>query len=173
MCKAIYGVLVLAALGAVVFSASSAWADKGGNSHKAERAEKPAAAKKHHDSEKQAEETVFGFNDKEVEAISAVLKHLYGGDDAGTVEIVRPSRSFCPPGLAKKNNGCLPPGLAKKYSLGAPLPDDVTYTDLPQALLDVLGAPPKGKKYVQVDKDVLLISEGTKLVLDAIGVGGQ
>ena len=29
----------------------------------------------------------------------------------------------CPPGLAKKNNGCLPPGQAKKlYSMGQRLP---------------------------------------------------
>src|SRR5688572_19348017 len=26
----------------------------------------------------------------------------------------------CPPGLAKKNNGCMPPGQAKKWGLGQP-----------------------------------------------------
>jgi len=119
-----------------------------------------------------SDDTVFGFNDKEVEVIAGVLKYLYGGENK-EVEIVRPSREFCPPGLAKKNNGCMPPGQAKKYSIGSPLPDDVVFSELPKELLNVLGAPPKGKKYVQVDKDVLLITEGTKLVLDAIGVGGK
>src|SRR5437870_1009551 len=28
----------------------------------------------------------------------------------------------CPPGLAKKNNGCMPPGQAKKWAIGQPLP---------------------------------------------------
>ena len=33
----------------------------------------------------------------------------------------------CPPGLAKKNNGCMPPGQAKKYAIGQPLPAGVVY----------------------------------------------
>ncbi len=34
-----------------------------------------------------------------------------------------------PPGLAKKNNGCLPPGQAKKrYQVGQPLPRRVLCT---------------------------------------------
>ena len=36
----------------------------------------------------------------------------------------------CPPGLAKKNNGCLPPGQAKKY-LGARLQDNYANSQLP------------------------------------------
>ena len=31
----------------------------------------------------------------------------------------------CPPGLAKKGNGCQPPGQAKKWRVGQPLPRDV------------------------------------------------
>ncbi|NCC23363.1 MAG: hypothetical protein EOM26_13030 [Alphaproteobacteria bacterium] len=74
----------------------------------------------------------------------------------------------CPPGLAKKNNGCLPPGQAKKYRIGHPLGDDVKYRDLPQRLLDLLGPAGKDRKYVMVNEEVLLIAEGTQLVLDAI-----
>ena len=33
----------------------------------------------------------------------------------------------CPPGLAKKHNGCMPPGQAKKWAVGRPLPPDVVY----------------------------------------------
>ena len=29
----------------------------------------------------------------------------------------------CPPGLAKKNNGCLPPGQAKQWQIGQRLPE--------------------------------------------------
>lgn len=74
----------------------------------------------------------------------------------------------CPPGLAKKHNGCLPPGLAKKWHLGRPLPGDVRYYDLPPQLIISLGTPPAGQKYVRVASDILLITVGSSMVLDAI-----
>ncbi len=74
----------------------------------------------------------------------------------------------CPPGLSKKNNGCLPPGQAKKWHLGRPLPGDVVYYDLPPQVIIGLGTPPAGQKYVRVASDFLLIPIGTVLVLDAI-----
>lgn len=74
----------------------------------------------------------------------------------------------CPPGLAKKNNGCMPPGQAKKWSKGHPLPRDVVYYDLPSQLVVRLGAPPAGHKYVRVASDILLIAVGTSMVVDAI-----
>ena len=41
-------------------------------------------------------------------------------------------RGKCPPGLAKKANGCLPPGQAKKrYVVGQPLGPGVTYGPVP------------------------------------------
>ncbi|MCE9507927.1 MAG: hypothetical protein K8R48_06410 [Alphaproteobacteria bacterium] len=73
----------------------------------------------------------------------------------------------CPPGLAKKNNGCLPPGIAKKYSIGNRLPDDAEVLPLPEELLRRL-LPPTGYYYGQVDGDVVLISEATKNVIDAV-----
>ncbi len=39
----------------------------------------------------------------------------------------------CPPGLAKKNNGCKPPGHAKKWRKGYPLPREVIYYTVPAA----------------------------------------
>lgn len=74
----------------------------------------------------------------------------------------------CPPGLAKKNNGCQPPGQAKKWRYGHPLPSDVIYYDLPPQVVISLGIPPEGQKYVRVASDILLIAVGTGLVLDAI-----
>jgi Ni/Co efflux regulator RcnB len=76
----------------------------------------------------------------------------------------------CPPGLAKKNNGCQPPGQAKKWRKGRPLPRDVAVYDLPAALIDELGRTPEGEKIVQVDSDLLLISVATGMVIDAIDV---
>lgn len=74
----------------------------------------------------------------------------------------------CPPGLAKKNNGCMPPGQAKKWSKGHTLPRDVVYYDLPPQLVVRLGPPPSGHKYVRVASDILLIAVGTSMVVDAI-----
>lgn len=74
----------------------------------------------------------------------------------------------CPPGLAKKNNGCLPPGQAKKWAIGQPLPRDVVYYPVPQAVVVQLGVPPAGHKYVRVAADILLIAVGSGLIVDAI-----
>lgn len=74
----------------------------------------------------------------------------------------------CPPGLAKKNNGCMPPGQMKKWHKGRPLPRDLVYYDLPPRLVVQLGAPPAGHKYVRVATDILLIAVGTSMVVDAI-----
>ena len=74
----------------------------------------------------------------------------------------------CPPGLAKKNNGCMPPGQAKKWQIGRPLPGDVIFYDLPPAIVIKLGPPPAGHRYVRVAADILLIAVGTAMVVDAI-----
>ncbi len=74
----------------------------------------------------------------------------------------------CPPGLAKKQNGCMPPGQAKKWQLGRPLPRDVIYYTVPQQLVVQIGPPPSGHRYVRVATDILLIAIGTGMVVDAI-----
>lgn len=74
----------------------------------------------------------------------------------------------CPPGLAKKNNGCLPPGQAKKWQVGRSLPSDIVFHTIPNPVLVQLGVPPAGHKYVRVAADILLIAMGTNMVIDAI-----
>ncbi len=74
----------------------------------------------------------------------------------------------CPPGLAKKRNGCMPPGQAKKWRVGEPLPRDVIFYDLPAALVVQIGVPPPGYRFVRAASDILLIAIGTGLVVDAI-----
>jgi Ni/Co efflux regulator RcnB len=78
------------------------------------------------------------------------------------------SKGHCPPGLAKKHNGCMPPGQAKKWKKGEPLPRDVVYYELPHSIVIEMGTPPAGYKYVRVAKDILLIAIGTSMVVDAI-----
>jgi len=74
----------------------------------------------------------------------------------------------CPPGLAKKHNGCMPPGQAKKWQVGHPLPREVIFYDLPPALVVQIGVPPPGYRFVRVAADILLIAVGTGMVIDAI-----
>ncbi|WP_372657834.1 hypothetical protein [Hydrogenophaga sp.] len=74
----------------------------------------------------------------------------------------------CPPGLAKKHNGCQPPGQAKKWRVGQPLPAAVVYYPVPHAVSVQIGLPPAGHKYVRVAADILLIAVGTGMVIDAI-----
>lgn len=78
-------------------------------------------------------------------------------------------RGNCPPGLAKKNNGCLPPGQAKKrYVVGQPLGTGVTYKPISPELSVRIGKPPDGYIYVTLDGDLLKLAVGTLLVVDAI-----
>lgn len=74
----------------------------------------------------------------------------------------------CPPGLAKKHNGCMPPGQAKKWAIGKPLPRGVIYYEVPPPLVVQLGPPPPNHKYVRVAQDILLLATGTGMVVDAV-----
>ena len=62
----------------------------------------------------------------------------------------------------------MPPGQAKKWQMGQPLPREVVYYSVPQPLLVRIGPPPSGYRYVRVADDILMISIGTKMVVDAI-----
>jgi Ni/Co efflux regulator RcnB len=74
----------------------------------------------------------------------------------------------CPPGLAKKHNGCLPPGQARKWAVGRTLPADVVYYPVPTAVVTQIGVPPSGYRYVRVASDILLIAVGSRMVVDGM-----
>lgn len=96
----------------------------------------------------------FSFSDSD----RMVIRDYYGHPPGGR----------CPPGLAKKNNGCMPPGQAKKWMMGHPLPRDVVFHDLPPELSIRLSMPPSGYKYVRVAGDILMIAVGSGMVAAAI-----
>jgi Ni/Co efflux regulator RcnB len=77
-------------------------------------------------------------------------------------------RGHCPPGLAKKHNGCMPPGQARKWNYGRPLPRDVVFYEVPRDVVVRIGAPPPGHRYVRVGSDILMLAIGTSMVVDAI-----
>ncbi len=82
---------------------------------------------------------------------------------------------FCPPGLAKKGNGCLPPGQAKKlatalpvYQTGDMLPEDYVILVNPQIYNPNLDA-----VYVRYGDYLYLIDRTTAEVLDRIGLASE
>ena len=72
----------------------------------------------------------------------------------------------CPPGLAKKNPPRVPPGQAKKFAVGSTLPRG-GFEWLPDDVVSLLTAPPRHMRYARVDKNVYLIAEGTRKVVEA------
>jgi Ni/Co efflux regulator RcnB len=75
----------------------------------------------------------------------------------------------CPPGLAKKNNGCLPPGQARKmWTIGQPLPPEVVYYPIQRDLWIQLTPPPQGYEYVQVDDDIVLMLTATRVIASLV-----
>jgi hypothetical protein len=82
------------------------------------------------------------------------------------------SAGRCPPGLAKKGNGCLPPGQAKKqqqlWVIGQPLPPAIVYERVPTTVVQQLAPVPPGYEYVRVDNDVLLMDMTNRMVADVV-----
>jgi Ni/Co efflux regulator RcnB len=74
----------------------------------------------------------------------------------------------CPPGLAKKNNGCMPPGQARKWDVGQPIPRGVTVYSVPQPVLVHLPPAPYGYRYARIGGDIVLVQQQNNLIVDII-----
>ncbi|MEP6790484.1 MAG: RcnB family protein [Ramlibacter sp.] len=96
------------------------------------------------------------FNDQQRAQVRAYYTQHYGNG------------RNCPPGLAKKNNGCMPPGQVRHWVAGQPLPRTVTYYTVPQPVIVQLPPAPYGYRYVRVGNDILLMSAQTSLIVDVI-----
>ena len=121
-------------------------------------AQKPAKGKGQGKGNSQAQDTqvTVVFNDSQRGDFRSYFVNAYGPGN-------------CPPGLAKKNNGCLPPGQAKKrYVVGQRLPNGIVAAELPRELSARIGAAPDGYRYGLVDGDLVKLATGTMLVVDAI-----
>ena len=134
------------------------WAGKGqGTKHKDDDRGKGRHDERRNDERRDARVGRY-FNDRDRRVVAGYYEQEYHGGG-----------KKCPPGLAKKNNGCLPPGQAKKYAIGQPLPAGVVYYPVPHPVLVQLPPPPPGHRYVRVAADILLIAVGTSMVVDAMG----
>jgi len=75
---------------------------------------------------------------------------------------------FCPPGLAKKGNGCMPPGQAKKWAVGQTVPQNVILYNVPQPVILQLPAAPAGYRYARIGGDIVLVRQSNNLIVDII-----
>jgi Ni/Co efflux regulator RcnB len=76
----------------------------------------------------------------------------------------------CPPGLARKNNGCLPPGRTNRaWAVGQSLPLEILYQPMPRELWTQLTPPPPGYEYARVDDNIVLISTASRVIAGMLG----
>ncbi len=69
----------------------------------------------------------------------------------------------CPPGLAKRHNGCVPPGHVRRVVVGQHVPAGTVFV-VPQPVLSTLPPPPVGYRYAVVNNQVVLVSRGDIVV---------
>jgi Ni/Co efflux regulator RcnB len=138
-------------------------------------AERPEWAGRHGDGDRRDEPDRRGRqehrdDDRRNGAVSIRIGGYFGERERAAVYAYYglPPKAHCPPGLAKKHNGCQPPGQAKKWKLGQPLPRDLVYQPVEAEVRVRLGKPPAGHDFVRVAGDILLIAIGTSMVIDAI-----
>lgn len=128
--------------------------------------------RQHHEAERYQREDHDDYREREDRDEHRFRREPFFNDSHRTVVREYYSSAYdsgrCPPGLRRKHNFCQPPGLAKRWVMGRPLPRDVVYYDLPPMVVQQIGYPPAGYRFVRVASDILLISIGTGIVMDAI-----
>jgi Ni/Co efflux regulator RcnB len=147
--------LVLAVLAGGAWAEKPSWAGEGKHKEGKHRNDDKGRGEQGRNDDRDGVSVSFSFGRDD----RLIVTEYYG---------TQASKGKCPPGLAKKGNGCQPPGQAKKWHKGQPLPKDIAYHELPRDLRVRLPVPPANHRYVQVANDILMIAVGTGLVVDAI-----
>lgn len=75
-------------------------------------------------------------------------------------------RTGCPPGLAKKGNGCMPPGQARKWRVGEQVPRGVVVYEVPRPILVQLPPAPRGYRYERIGADIVLVRINGHIIVD-------
>ena len=132
--------------------------DKGDkHADKAERkAEKAERKAEKHAAKEEIKQGAY-FRDEHREAARRYYTENYGHGKKG-----------CPPGLAKKNNGCMPPGQARQLTVGQPLPSNIVVYQVPQPILRTLPPAPQGYRYERVGGDIVLVRTSNRLIVDIL-----
>ena len=122
------------------------------------RADKREDKQEKHAAKRQREDIKAGayFNEQQRTQARQYYSQRYGAGRA------------CPPGLAKKNNGCLPPGQARHWAVGQPIPRNVTVYAVPQPLVVQLPPAPYGYRYARLGNDIVLVQQQNNLIIDII-----
>ena len=68
----------------------------------------------------------------------------------------------------KKGKDGLPPGIAKNLARGKSLPPGIAKQQLPNGLIALLPAPPRGYERIIVDGKVLLVEVATQVIHDVL-----
>lgn len=74
----------------------------------------------------------------------------------------------CPPGLAKKNNGCMPPGQAQNLVIGQPIPSNIRVYQVAQPVIRQLPPAPAGYRYQLIGGDIVLVQQQNNIIVDII-----
>ena len=96
------------------------------------------------------------FNDQQKQAARRAFSQKYA------------KAKECPAGMEKGKKGCESPWDTRYWAVGQALQPAVKAYPVPQPVAAQLPKPPQGYEYVLVADDILLISSGTKLVVDMI-----
>ena len=152
---------------ASLLMAGSAIAKKDGDEHdkgnkhsqKHEKQEEKAEKKAEKRAEKQHREAIKQgayFNDQQRILVREYYTTRYSNNKR------------CPPGLAKKNNGCLPPGQVQDLIVGQPVPKNVTVYQVAQPVIRKLPPAPVGYRYERIGGDIVLVQQENNIIVDII-----
>ena len=134
--------------------------DKGNkHSQKHEKQEEKAEKKAEKRAEKQHREDIKQgayFNDQQRILVREYYTTRYSNNKR------------CPPGLAKKNNGCLPPGQVQDLVVGQPVPKNVTVYQVAQPVIRKLPPAPVGYRYERIGGDIVLVQQENNIIVDII-----
>ncbi|MES2280234.1 MAG: RcnB family protein [Pseudomonadota bacterium] len=132
--------------------------DHGNGNGKGKHGQKHEKKENKHAEKRQREEIKQGayFNDQQRTYVREYYTTNYGG------------AKRCPPGLAKKNNGCLPPGQARNWAVGQPVPRGVTLYSVAPPVVRMLPPAPYGYRYARLGGDVVLVQQQNNIIVDII-----
>lgn len=154
--------IVSLAIASLLFAGSAFAKDKGddhdnggnkqGNKH-SQKSDKKAEKRQREDIKQGAY-----FNDQQRIYVREYYTSNYGGSKR------------CPPGLAKKNNGCLPPGQVRNWAVGQPVPRNVTVYSVAPPVIRMLPPAPYGYRYARIGGDIVLVQQQNNIIVDIIQV---
>lgn len=151
--------LIALAIASVCFAGPSIAKNDKGQEHGGGRAEKQMDRDENRADKRQREDIRQGehFNDQH-----RALARDYYGQTYG-------NGKKCPPGLAKKHNGCMPPGqVNKNLTVGQTIPSGVRLYPVPQQLISGLPPAPIGTRYVRIGNEIVLIRQQNNSIVDII-----